>query len=147
MSNIGLPTFDDTLQKTNALLKDIEAEFGWEGKREYSYKALRSVLHALRDRMTIEEIADLGAQLPMLVRGLYYEQWRPTATPKKMDRIEFLEEIAAQVSMVPIGDDQDITDIVRGVLLALRTYISKGEVTDIVDIMPKDIAPLIKTVM
>jgi uncharacterized protein (DUF2267 family) len=34
------------------------------------------VLHALRDRLTVEEASDLAAQLPMLIRGLYYETRR-----------------------------------------------------------------------
>jgi len=38
-----------------------------------AYNALRAVLHALRDRLTTEEIAQFGAQLPTFVRGVYYE--------------------------------------------------------------------------
>ena len=59
--------FDGTLQKTQIWLNDLMSELDWEGKPEKAYFALRTVLHALRDRLTVEEAVQLGAQLPMLV--------------------------------------------------------------------------------
>jgi uncharacterized protein (DUF2267 family) len=55
------------------------------------------VLHALRDRLTVNEAAQFGAQLPMLVRGIYYEGWDPTRLPVKMNREEFLQRVPAGV--------------------------------------------------
>jgi uncharacterized protein (DUF2267 family) len=52
--------------------------YGWpKERRNQSYAALGAVLHALRDRLTVEETAQLGAQLPMLVRGIFYAEWDP----------------------------------------------------------------------
>jgi uncharacterized protein (DUF2267 family) len=53
-----------------------------------AYSVLRSVLHQLRDRLTLEESVDLGAQLPLIVRGLYYEGWRPHHVPRKLAKEE-----------------------------------------------------------
>jgi uncharacterized protein (DUF2267 family) len=50
-------------------------------KRNQSYSALRAVLHALRDRLTVAETAHLSAQLPMLIRGIYFKGWDPTKVP------------------------------------------------------------------
>src|SRR6266851_4782007 len=72
MSTTGLEVFDTTVQKTNIWLKDIMQALGWEDRHK-AYVALRITLHALRDRLTPEEASQLGAQLPMLIRGLYYE--------------------------------------------------------------------------
>ena len=64
MASSGLAVFDTTLQKTNAWLKEVMDELG-SSDRHQAYLALRAVLHALRDRLTVEEVAQLGAQLPM----------------------------------------------------------------------------------
>jgi uncharacterized protein (DUF2267 family) len=75
MSQTGLPEFDSALQKTNIWLKDLMEQLRCE--RHQAYFALRTVLHALRDHLTVDEVVGLGAQLPMLVRGFYYEGCRP----------------------------------------------------------------------
>jgi len=53
---------------------------GTQDKR-YAYRALRAVMHAIRDRLTVDETAQLAAQLPELIRGIYYEGWDPSRTP------------------------------------------------------------------
>ncbi|HEY7713558.1 MAG TPA: DUF2267 domain-containing protein, partial [Candidatus Binatia bacterium] len=60
--------FEGTLQKTQIWLNDIMTELDWHDQPHKAYLALRTVLHALRDRLTVEEAVQLGAQLPMLVR-------------------------------------------------------------------------------
>ncbi len=72
MATTGLKAFDTTVEKTNLWLKEIMAEMG-TNDRHRAYLALSAVLHALRDRLPMEEAIQLGAQLPMLIRGLFYE--------------------------------------------------------------------------
>ena len=94
MSTTTAHLFDTTQHTTNVWLKDLEMMLGW-GDRPAAYHALRTVLHALRDRLTVDEVATLGAQLPMLVRGFYYEGWHLADRPLKERRKEaFLAHIA-----------------------------------------------------
>src|SRR5258708_37362189 len=95
MSSTGLDVFDETLHKTNTWLKDIAQLLGSD--RHRAYQALRAVLHCLLDRLTIDEAAQLGAQLPMLVRGIYYDASHPAGNPEKMrSRKEVLAQVDAQ---------------------------------------------------
>ena len=138
MAQTGLATFDTTLEKTNHVLKEIERAYGWpKERRNQAYDALRAVLHAVRDRLPVEETAQLAAQLPMLVRGIYYEGWDPTRVPVKMDREEFLDRVRREL---PFEIDGGIERLAQTVLAALRLHITDGEWEDVKANFPKDLA-------
>lgn len=66
---------------------------------EQAYSALRAVLHAVRDRLTVDEATDLAAQLPMVVRGFYYEGWKPALAPNKERTVEeFLDHVGSSLT-------------------------------------------------
>ena len=112
MSFTGLDVFDRTLQITNIWLKELMEKLGTED-RHRAYLALRATLHALRDRLPVVEAADLAAQLPMLVRGFYYEGYRPADKPlKERHKEEFLAHVRDQFRKDP---DVDPEAIVRAV--------------------------------
>ena len=70
MTITSIDVFETTLHKTNRWLKELMEELDWQDQHA-AYLAMRATLLALRDRLTVEEVAQLGAQLPMLIRGLY----------------------------------------------------------------------------
>lgn len=140
MSTTGLDVFDSTLQKTNSWLNDIMQELGWEGERQRAYLALRSVLHALRDRLTVEEALDLGAQLPMLVRGFYYEGWKTAGKPlKERHRADFLAHITHDFRNDKRMDSEAIA---RAVFTVIARHASAGEIEDIKRILPAELREL-----
>ena len=140
MSATGLEVFDTTLQKTNRWLKELMEELEWED-RHRAYGALRATLHALRDRLTIEEVAQLGAQFPMLIRGFYYEGWDPTNKPLKLrEREEFLERIAQY--FVRAGESVHPEPVARAVFALLAQRISDGEIEDVKHILPAELRDL-----
>ena len=141
MAQTGLATFDTTLERTNHVLKEIERAYGWpKERRNQAYAALRAVLHAVRDRLPVEETAQLAAQLPMLVRGMYYEGWDPSKAPVKMDREAFLDRVRREF---PFEIDGGIERLTQTVLAALRQHITDGEWEDVKANFPKDLAGIL----
>jgi len=138
MSRTGLPAFDTTIDKTDHVLRQIEEAYGWPSdRRPQAYAALRAVLHALRDRLPVEESAQLAAQLPMLLRGVYFEGWKPSKVPLKMSREEFLQRIRREFTY----DIEGTTErLVKVVVQSLRDFITDGEWDDVTSTFPKDLA-------
>lgn len=139
MSNTGLPVFDETIHATNTWLHEIAARLGWDD-RHRAYRLLRVALHTLRDRLPVTSAAKLAAQLPMLMRGIFYEGWRPAAVPKKIRSLdEFLAETRAAFSAEP---DFDAEAAFREVIAVMRMHISEGEMEDVRRAMPAAIKRL-----
>jgi uncharacterized protein (DUF2267 family) len=139
MSLTAVEPIESTVHTTNAWLKELMGELGWQD-RHRAFQALRAVLHALRDRLTVEEVADLGAQLPMLVRGLYYEGWVPSGKPlKERKKEEFLAHIAAALRDHPEVFPEGVA---WAVFKLLRNHVSAGEIADVTHILPAQIRSL-----
>jgi uncharacterized protein (DUF2267 family) len=101
---------------------------------------LRAVLHCLRDRLTIDEAAQLGDQLPMLIRGIYYEGWHPAGKPERVrSREEFLAWIGAHLPKTGLVDAEDAA---RTVFRVLDNHVSAGEIRDVMQSLPKEIRSL-----
>jgi len=134
MSTTGIEAFDTTLQKTNAWLNDLMEDLAWQDNRHGAYLALRTGLHTLRDHLTVEEATDLGAQLPMLIRGFYYEGWTLTGKPvKERHKEEFLDHIRQAFKN---DDSVDEEQVMRAVLRLLARRVSAGEISDVKQSLP-----------
>ena len=108
--------FETTLQKTNLWIKEISDLLHWDDHHK-AYHGLRAVLHALRDRLPVPEAAHLGAQLPMLVRGFYYDSWKPASTPVKMKTTqEFYDAVKKNFAADQNVNPMRLTEAVMQVL-------------------------------
>lgn len=132
----GLDTFDKTVQESNLWLKDIMERLNTTD-RHRAYSTLRAVLHALRDRIGAENAAHLGAQLPMLLRGLFYEGWDPTNKPTKERHEEaFLAHVAQEL---PRADEAEIEQGIYAVFDVLSKHIDRGAAVKLAGIFPQDL--------
>jgi uncharacterized protein (DUF2267 family) len=139
MSATGLEVFDTTLNRTNNWLNEALRLLDSSDKHK-AYLAFRSTLHALRDRLTVEEAAQLAAQLPMLMRGFYYEGWDPAGKPLKLrTREEFLDRIASELEGTA---DMDPEILARVVFAVLEVKLTAGEVEDVKHALPHEIREL-----
>lgn len=115
---------------------ELPANEGGQGLR-----ALRAGLHAIRDRLPAAEVVDLGAQLPVFIRGIYYDGWKLTNDPTRIrSRAELIERVQRE-----LGDQRlSAAAVLSGMIELLARHVSGGEITDIVSTMPRSIAELWK---
>ena len=133
MSAVGLEGIDHAVQQAHIWINDVEKRMGWNNKAR-AYRLLKTVLHALRDHLPVNEAVDLGAQLPMLIRGVYYDQWRPATTPVKDRHLEsFLATIDKAFRDDPLDDTAEAA---AAVFSLLSDRISAGEIADVRQELP-----------
>lgn len=135
MSATGLDVFDKTLETTHIWLNEICDDLGPD--KQVAWKVLSIVLHKLRDRLPIGLAAHLGAQLPLLVRGVYYDQFEPGKLPTDCDsREEFVAEVAEWLSDIrPVDPDQ----AVRTVFKVLSRHVSEGQINHVKEALPRSL--------
>jgi uncharacterized protein (DUF2267 family) len=116
-------------------------ELGWND-RHRAYHALRAVLHTLRDRLTVDEVAQLSAQLPILVRGVFFEGWHPAHKPvRERTQDEFIAHVSESFALDLSGTHPRA--ITMGVLAVLERHVSGGESLSIKHALPMEIRELI----
>ncbi len=131
-------TISHAVQQLQEWLKALCDSGGYSNEAE-ALAVLRAVLHQLRDRLTPQEAVDLAAQLPLIVRGVYYEGWRPSKTPEQLrSQDEFLEGVSAKLVPHPIGAEP----ATRDVFSLLAQAIDSGEIADVINQLPASIKEL-----
>ena len=135
MSANGLEVFDKTLQTTNTWLGEVMAEIGED--RHVAWKVLSTVLHKIRDRLPIELAAHLGAELPMLIRGGYYDQFQPARMPSACRNIEqFCAEVGEWLSDTrPVEPHAAIAAVFR----VLSRHVPEGQIAKVRAALPTSI--------
>ena len=140
MSDLDDPTIiERSVEKTHIWLAAIAERTG--GDRQYAYRAMRAVLHVLRDRLPVDTAAKLAAQLPTLIRGIYYEEWVPSRTPLPIHDVDaFLERVAAEGRF---AGETEASHAVGAVTEVLREHVSAGEIDEVLAVLPGDLKVLL----
>lgn len=135
MSATGLEVFDKTLQLTHIWLNDICEATGPD--RQLAWKTLTAVLHTLRNRLPVELSSHLGAQLPLLVRGAYYDQYEPSRQPTDCRSYEeFRDAVAKRMSEVR---EIDTDAAIRAVFAVLSRHLTEGQALKVWQAMPEPV--------
>jgi uncharacterized protein (DUF2267 family) len=134
----GLDVFDTTVQQTNLWLKDVMERLDID--RKHAYRVLSATLHAVRDRIGPDSAVHLGAQLPMLMRGFYYEGWHVAATPTRIrHKDDFLDYVSGDAFR---GLGVDPEQAVRAVFDVMTNRMDPGEIEKLLKILPDEIRSL-----
>lgn len=139
MSAVGLESIDHTVQLTHEWINELDSRLGWDNKHR-SFRLLRTVLQAVRDWLPINDAAHFGAQLPELLRGVYYEHWRPANTPvRHRGKSDFLARIADAFQNDPIIF---VSEAVGAAFSLLSTKLAAGEIEKVRHALPSDLRAL-----
>jgi uncharacterized protein (DUF2267 family) len=138
MAATGLDVFDKTPQTTHVWLDGVMEVVGPD--RQIAWHTLGAVLRTLRDRLPIGLAAHVGSQLPMLIRGLYYDQWEPEKEPQKTRDIEeFLEHVGEKLENIrPVH----VEDATRAVFHVISRHIDHGQTEKVREALPEEIRRL-----
>lgn len=135
----NLPVFEKTQQKTAHWIETVAHNMG-STDTERSYHVLKSVLHAVRDRLRPDEAVQLAAQMPMLVRGFYYEGWHPADKPERYrHKREFLAHIAHDV---PSLDPAQRERAAAAVFAVLSSELTGNEANQVRQALPAEVREL-----
>lgn len=133
---------DAALQDTHIWLNEVAGELHLDDEeRRVALHVLRAVLHTLRDRLPIDVMAHLSAQLPLLIRGLFFENWDPQ--PKAARHIgldDFADALDQELRDFP--EAISVEDAVRAVFAVLGAHVSLGEWRKIAKVLPRELASL-----
>ncbi len=136
MSTTRVSVIDRSVEKAHIWINEMCEELGTEDA-QFAYRVLRAFLHALRDRITVDEAAQLAAQLPELIRGIYYEGWDPSSTPAGYrDLDSFLGRIADEAL---IKGETETSYAAAAAARVLRRHVSEGELNDVLAMLPEDL--------
>jgi uncharacterized protein (DUF2267 family) len=135
MTGTGLDVFDKSVQTTNIWLQEICEEIGPD--KQIAWHVLGASLRALRDRLQPELAAHLAAELPLVVRGAYYDRYRPSEQPRlTRSRDEFVKSIETDLANIrPVNADQ----ATQCVFQVLNRHIPKGQIDKVRATLPEEI--------
>ena len=132
-------TVAHAVQQSQEWLKELRVNADLADEAE-AWSVLRAVMHQLRDRLTVQETAQLAAQLPLIFRGVYFEGWQPSHVPDKSvaTKQEFLDAVTARLLPRRIPPDP----LVRSVFALLAHHLDPGEISDVIGQLPDGIKEL-----
>jgi uncharacterized protein (DUF2267 family) len=132
--------WDKALFKSNLWISKLSDELGW-ANAPLTLLGLRAVLHALRDRLPPDEAVELSAQMPLIIKGVYFDGWDPSATPvKARTKEEFLGLV--RIRLQRAARDVDAERLTRAVFRLIADRVSEGEIRDVRGMLPSEVAEL-----
>ncbi|MGP0034624.1 MAG: DUF2267 domain-containing protein [Solirubrobacteraceae bacterium] len=140
MTTARVDIIDRSVEKAHVWINDTAEALGTEDSH-HAYRVLRAFLHAVRDHLSVDEAAQLSAQLPIFVRGVFFEGWDPGRTSEHTrDLDSFLAKIAGEAGLA--GETEASFAAAAGGRV-LRQHVSTGEGASVLRALPQHIRELL----
>jgi uncharacterized protein (DUF2267 family) len=138
-ANAKASALDHALHTAQTWVNDVAREFDTED-REFAYRVLRAWLHTLRDRLTVEASAHFAAQLPDLIRGIFYAGWNPSAVPEKYDIEAYAVRFAREANIAL----DDVGKAAAATTAAALHHLPPAQMDKALNQLPKEIRTLLQ---
>ncbi len=130
--------FQHALHTANVWVADVARAYGTDDHR-LAQRVLRAWLHTLRDRLTVEAAAKFSAQLPELLRGVYYDGWEPHKVPIKYGPDGYVQRFAYE-ARIPLDE---VRRAAAAVCTALAGHVSPGQLEDALVQLPHQVRAVV----
>jgi uncharacterized protein (DUF2267 family) len=140
--------FNQFAMDANKFLDEYSNKLNLSEDKDKAARILSSILHALREVISMEESLQLIAQLPMFLKAVYVNGWtnkRKRKTKNMVDFIDLMREFNGKTSVNDLESDQVAEEYIDQTFIMLRQYVSPGELHDLRSSLPKDLKNMIHT--
>ncbi|MBV7703815.1 DUF2267 domain-containing protein [Nocardia nova] len=124
--------FAPALNTAHTWLRTVADRLATED-RTFALRALRAWLHTVRDRLDVPVAAHFSAQLPELLRGIFYEGWVPAHVPVHHDVTTFVDAFAHEAGVSP----DEAVALIGAVTIALSDVFSPGHLDHVLAVVPE----------
>ena len=138
-TNMKVSAVEHAMHTAHTWINDVAKEFDTDD-REFAYRVLRAWLHTLRDRLTVEASAHFAAQLPDLIRGVFYAGWNPNAVPEKYDADAYTLRFAKEANIAL----NDVGKAAAATTTAALHHLPAAQMDKALDQLPVEIRTLLQ---
>lgn len=138
--------FNEFAKEGNAFLKDYAKKINMAEDTDKAGRILSSILHGLREVITVEESLQLISQFPMFLKAVYVNRWTTRKKKKVKNMVEFIDlirELNGVTSIHDLESDEVAENYINSTFMILRKYISLGELEDIRTVLPKELKSMV----
>lgn len=140
MSNAtNVSALDHAVQTAHMWVRDVARQFDTDDL-EFAYRVLRAWLHTLRDRLSVQAAANFAAQLPDLIRGVFYAGWDPNAVPEKYDAHEYALRFAHEATIAV----DDVAKAAAATTAAALHHLPATQIEKVLEQLPSDIRAVLQ---
>lgn len=141
-------SFNRYVQKSDEFMNEVAKELGHPKDTDRAYRVFRSVMHTLRDNIPVEENLHLIAQLPMMIKAVYVDNWKVYGEGRNVRHLdEFVQKVIdknTNNTQRDLNTPDQAEKALESVFNVLKRNVSEGEIDDIMNMLPADIKPLLQ---